>query len=304
MNLNRRGFLRQSQSCLALAAGSPFLVRELHAAAEMADPTLVTGLPADWRSIRKIDCHMHIAPSPQDGPHGNVDAAIDGANAVGIDQLCTSRPTTAMASSAEVRQANDMILAAMRRHPGRILGYCFLIPGQAETLPELERCLDAGMIGVKLYNQFKYSDPVCYPIVERCIELRVPILGHAGHVCDPPTINRQPNISDASEFCKLAQRYPEAMLIHAHICGGGDWEWSIKRLRNCDSVYLDTSGSVLDERTIDMAVETLGHQRILFGTDTLMETGVGKILSANLTAEQRQAVFAGNMQQILERRKT
>ena len=299
MRLSRREILQRSPACLALIASSPAL-RQLEAAATDSVPK---GLPKNWRNIRKIDCHQHISPS-QSGPFGNVDLVIEGANAVGIDQLCTSRPTPRMASPQDVREANDMILAAMKRHPGRILGYCFLIPGQRETPSELERCLDAGMIGVKLYNQFKYSDPICYPIVERCIERGVPILGHAGHLCDPPTIKRQPNISDASEFCKLAARYPEAMIIHAHICGGGDWEWSIKRLRNCNSVYLDTSGSVLDEGTIDLAVETLGHQRILFGTDTLIETGVGKVLSAQLTEEQLQAVFAGNMQQILERRKS
>jgi len=261
------------------------------------------GLPSDWRSIRKIDCHMHLAPSARGGAHGDADNVIEGANAMGIELLCTSRPTPNMATPAEVRELNDLILAGMKRHPGRILGYCFLIPGYKETIPELERCLDAGMIGVKLYNQFKYSDPVCNPIVERCIERRVPILGHAGHLCDPPTIKRQPNISDASEFCKLAHRYPEATLIHGHLHGGGDWEWTIKGLRDCPNVYLDTSGSVLDERTIEMAVDVLGHKRIVFGTDTMLETGVGRILSAQLTREQRHDIFAGNMQRILDRRR-
>ncbi len=303
MQLNRRIFLSRTSSCMAVAAGSPLALIQNAAGEDVASDTGTTGLPADWKSIRKIDCHMHVAPSPRDGDHGNADVIIESANALGIDQLCTSRPTSKMAPHAEVRAANDLVLAAMKQHPGRILGYCFLIPGYKQTLPELERCLDAGMIGVKLYNQFKYSDPVCYPIVERCIEQRVPILGHAGHLCDEPTIKRQPNISDAAEFCKLAQRYPEAMLIHGHLHGGGDWEWTIKRLRNCANVYLDTSGSVLDEHTIEVAVEILGHKRIVFGTDTVLETGVGRILSAKLTAEQRQDIFARNMQTILDRRK-
>ena len=303
MPLNRRNFLSQSSACLAVA-GSLQFARGGSASGNNSASQAVIGLPEDWRSLRKVDCHQHIGPTAQGAAYGDADLVIEGANALGIDQSCTSRPTFKMAAPAEVREANDMILAAMKRHPGRILGYCFLIPGFRETLPELERCLDAGMIGVKLYNQFKYSDPVCVPIVERCIDRRIPLLGHAGHLCDPPTIIRQPNISDAAEFCTLAHRYPELMLIHAHVNGGGDWEWTIKRLRDCDNVYLDTSGSVLDERTIEMAVETLGHERVVFGTDTLFETGVGKILSARLSEEQRQAIFAGNMQKILDQRKT
>lgn len=246
---------------------------------------------------------MHIAPSAIDGDHGNADVVIEAADALGIDLLCASRPTSKMAPPEEVRRVNDLILAAMKRHPGRILGFCFLIPGYKETLPEMERCLNAGMVGVKLYNQYKYSDPICNPIVELCIERGVPFLGHAGHLCDPPTIKRQPNISDASEFCKLADRYPEAMLINGHLHGGGDWEWTIKQLRDCGNIILDTSGSVLDEHTIEMAVEILGHKRLVFGTDTVMETGVGRILSAQLTSEQREDIFAGNMQRILDRRK-
>jgi predicted TIM-barrel fold metal-dependent hydrolase len=304
MQLDRRDFLSRTSSCLAAAVSSPLLLNRIVAGESLKDDADATGLPADWMGIRKIDCHMHIAPSAKDGDHGNADVVIEGADALGIDLLCASRPTTKMAPPEEVRRANDLILAAMRRHSGRILGFCFLIPGYKETLPELERCLDAGMVGVKLYNQFKYSNPICNPIVERCIERRVPILGHAGHLCDPPTIKRQPNISDASEFCKLADRYPELMLIHGHLHGGGDWEWTIKRLRGCGNITLDTSGSVLDEHTIEMAVDILGHKRVVFGTDTVMETGVGRIFSAQLTNEQRKDIFAGNMQRILDRRNT
>ncbi|MCP4782587.1 MAG: amidohydrolase [Fuerstiella sp.] len=304
MQFDRRGFLSRTSSCVAAAASSPLVLSQVEAGTDSADGAVATGLPVDWKSMRKIDCHMHVAQSARDGDHGDADTVIEAANALGIELLCTSRPINRMAPPAEVRSVNDLVLAAMKRHPGRILGYCFLIPGHKETIPELERCLGAGMIGVKLYNQYKYSDPVCNPIVERCIEEQVPILGHAGHLCDPPTIKRQPNISDASEFCKLAKRYPEAMLIHGHLHGGGDWEWNIKGLRDCRNVYLDTSGSVLDAQTIEMAIDVLGHERIVFGTDTMLETGVGRILSAQLTSVQREAIFAGNMQRILDRRKS
>jgi len=72
-------------------------------------------------------------------------------------------------------------------------------------------------------------------------------------------------------FAELARRYPEAMIICAHICGGGDWEWTIKALRNAPSVFIDTSGSVTDFDTVDMAVQILGADRILFGCDMSME---------------------------------
>jgi len=67
-------------------------------------------------------------------------------------------------------------------------------------------------------------------------------------------------------------------------------------------VYLDTSGSVIDEGMIESAVRELGAERLLFGTDMTMEGGVGKILGADITEEQRERIFWNNMKDILEQR--
>ena len=93
-------------------------------------------------------------------------------------------------------------------------------------------------------------------------------------------------------------------LILGHINGGGDWEWAIKALRECPRVYLDTSGSVLESDTIEMCVRELGAERLLFATDQTMEGGVGKILGAQITDEQRQAIFSGNAEALFKARRT
>ena len=53
-----------------------------------------------------------------------------------------------------------------------------------------------------------------------------------------------------------------------------------------------------------MCVKELGHHRILFATDSSMEGGVGKILSADLTPEQREDIFWRNARKLLDRRKS
>jgi predicted TIM-barrel fold metal-dependent hydrolase len=203
----------------------------------------------------------------------------------------------------EIRVANDDVLEAMRRYPGRILGYCFVVPGYfRESLEEIDRCLDRGMIGVKLYNQYKIWDPAVHPVIEKAIEERIPILEHAGYPTSREGWDAQPNMSHGGDFARAACLYPEAMLIEGHIGGGGDWEWAIKQLRQSPSVYLDTSGSVIDEGMVEMAARELGVDRLLFGTDMTMEGGVGKILAADLTRPQKERIFYKNMQQILDRR--
>jgi predicted TIM-barrel fold metal-dependent hydrolase len=254
----------------------------------------------------KIDCHMHVNGKTRQWGWESNDKIIEAADKLGIDKLCCSIPiTSGMPSHKEAQACNEDVLAAMNRYPDRILGCCFVNPvHQKKSLEEIEHCiLEHGMMGIKLYNQFKCSDPIVYPVVEKAIELGVPILEHAGYVTDPEQASKQPNLSNAQDFVTLAAEYPEAMLIEAHLGGGGDWEWAIKALRHSQSVYLDTSGSVIDEGMIEMAVRELGAERLLFGTDMTMEGGVGKILGADITAEQREMIFWKNMHEILERRK-
>ena len=310
MQLNRREILKSAGAVLGafgleLACGERAVADESTQAA--ATRPGGGGLPKSWRTMRKFDVHNHVLDSLHrpGADWGRVENLIEAAELLGIEKLCCSRPITggAMAEIKEVRDVNDSVLAAMKRYPDRIAGFCFIQPGNGPAaLDEIERCLDGEMIGVKLYNQFKYSDPMVYPVAERCIARRIPLLGHSAHLTDARTIAAQPKTSDSLDFCWLSGRYPELMLILGHVNGGGDWEWAIKGLRDCPNVYLDTSGSVLENDTIEMCVRELGHERVLFATDQTMEGCVGKILSAELTPTQREDIFWRNLQKILDRR--
>ena len=246
----------------------------------------------------RIDCHMHVNGGPRKWGWKSNDLIIDAADRLGLDQLCVSIPVTrGMPTMDEIRSCNDGVMEAMRRYPGRILGYCFVVPGFWEAMDEIDRCLDAGMIGIKLYNQYKIWDPAVRPTLEKAIEERIPILEHAGYPTSSERWVDQPNMSHAGDFVVAARTYPEAMLIEGHIGGGGDWEWAIKQLREAPSVYLDTSGSVIDEGMVEMAAREL-----LFGTDMTMEGGVGKILGARLSEGQQERIFWKNMARILDAR--
>ena len=120
----------------------------------------------------KIDCHMHVNGKKRKWGWSDNDKIIDAADRLGIDKLCCSIPiTSGMPTPEEVQECNDDVLEAMKRYPDRILGYCFVNPGYyRESIKEIERCvLEHGMMGVKLYNQYKCSDPAVYPVVEKTI---------------------------------------------------------------------------------------------------------------------------------------
>ncbi|MCX7824547.1 MAG: amidohydrolase family protein [Verrucomicrobiae bacterium] len=284
--LNRREFLARSA-----AAGAAVVA--------------TTWPPAGETKIRKdlvIDSHAHLSFRSSPADEGDEAKVLDAADRLGIDQLCCSVLPKRPATVEGFQTANRVMAAAHKRHPDRFLGYCFVNPGCGRAaIEEIRRCLDLpGFIGVKLYNEHLCTDPIVFPVVELTIELRVPVLHHAGHSHYP--VKEQPNMSDGGHLAELAKRYPEAILICAHIGGGGDWEWTIKALRHARSVYLDTSGSVTDEAMIDMAVKVLGAERLLFGCDMSWTAGVGKIRAARLTAEERRKILGGNMQRILAQR--
>jgi len=250
-----------------------------------------------------IDCHAHLTHRSRRDYMERDRKLIEAADKLGIDKLCCSILTPRRPATAKgFRECNQWVADAMQRFKGRVLGYCYVNPGYTrEALDEVRRCIeDRGFIGVKLYNEYVCTEPVVWPVVELAIELRVPILHHAGHGHWP--FPGQPRISDGGHLAELAKRYPEAKLICAHIGGGGDWEWQIKALRHAQNVYLDTSGSVVDEGMLEMAAAVLGTQRLLFGCDMSMTAGMGKLRAVRLPLADKRRILGENMLQLLRMR--
>jgi len=299
--VTRRTFLKHSVTvsvALGIMAG--------RAASREESGQPVGGTDSGPRGQTKvIDCHAHLNHRSRSTWEADDCKLIKAADKLGIDQLCCSILTRSQPATADgFRECNQWMAEAMRRFPGRVLGYCYVNPGYGqEALEEIRRCIEGrGFVGVKLYNEYTCTEPVVFPTVELAIELGVPILHHAGHAHYFP--EEQPRISDGGHLAELARRYPQAMLICAHVCGGGDWEWAIKALRGAPSVLLDTSGSVTDEGVVEMAAQVLGVDRLVFGCDMSMTAAVGRIRAANLSVPDKEKILGGNLAKLLRRRKS
>jgi uncharacterized protein len=289
--LSRRSFLECS-TAVVVAGGS------------LAERPARGEIGAGPHSGKVIDCHAHLHHRSQAGWADKDRGLIEAADKLGIDQLCCSiltprRPATA----AGFQDCNRWVEEAIKRFPGRVLGYCYVNPGyQREALDEIRRRVGEGFIGIKLYNEYRCTDPVVFPVVELAIKLGVPILHHAGH--SHYFVSDQPHISDGGHLAHLAHRYPEAKLICAHICGGGDWEWTIKALRHAPSVFLDLSGSVTDDGVVETAAQVLGIDRLLFGCDMSMTASVGRMRAAELDPRDKAKILGENMLRVLGRGKS
>jgi predicted TIM-barrel fold metal-dependent hydrolase len=216
------------------------------------------------------------------------DCFVEAARKAYMDVVVCSLPVSGGEPDPDtIKRKNDVIAQAMDRHPGFIKGLAFVNPGYSrEAVAEIERCVnELGMIGIKLYNQYFISDPVLHPVIEKCIELDIPILEHAGKLRSLPNV--QPFLSDGTHFAKAAEKYPDAVIIMAHIGGGGDWQWQLKAIADYPNIYTDISGSVYDEGIIEQTVHYLGAERVLFGTDGSFSQGIGKLLAANIPEKDK-----------------
>lgn len=246
-----------------------------------------------------ISWHEHV----REGEPGKLDIRdcelfVESCELAGIDRALCSRPIPGdpFCPPDVFCRSNDIVYDAMKHYPGKIMGMCFVNPGYIdEAIAELKRCIcHLGMVGVKLYHQYFINDPVLFKLIETCIELDIPLLMHAGKVCDPRTAAQQPRISNGVHFAKIAKRYPEANLIMAHLGGGGDWQWSLKAIEDTPNVFIDMSGSIYDCPMMEEAVSHIGADRILFGTDGSFSSCIGKILGANITEGEKRTILEGS----------
>ncbi len=264
----------------------------------------------------KIDAHVHVDLGNSNPVAQKKFAAIliDYAERFNIRKLILSKPVTKLikgipdASPEAFIDHNNIILGVMKLYPDRFTGSFTFNPVHLKaSLDEIRRCVDQGMVGAKTYYQTKISDPAFYPIVEKMIDLKMIIHTHAetqlgvGGYRMKYNGNKPKNVSIPEDFVEIARRYPEAMFQHAHIGGGGDWEYMCKALKNSPNVYVDTSGSNNEEHMINFALQQLGEDRLLFGSDNCYYQSVGKILASNLNEAQRKKIFFENFNNILRK---
>ena len=187
---------------------------------------------------------------------------------------------------------------------GHVFPFGSVHPDGEDALAELERIKALGLYGIKLhpdYQHFFVDEPRMFPIYQKCGELGLPIIFHAG--IDPISPTEVHCTPQAAAF--ILEKFPDTTMIMAHLGGNGLWDEVETILAgNFGNLYMDTAltGTFVDEEQLFRIIRRHGADRILFASDCPWDSPgktIDKLRRIGLYPEEEQAIFSGNAKKLL-----
>ncbi|MFZ2634661.1 MAG: amidohydrolase family protein [Desulfosalsimonadaceae bacterium] len=151
---------------------------------------------------------------------------------------------------------NRIVAKALESHPDRFYGWFFINPAEQDAVAELEKNINTpGWIGVKCHP-FWHRYPVSRldDAAAFCSQKGLPLLIHLG------------GKKDNGDYKYLPDRHPDLKIIYAH-AGVPHYKRLWEFVKTKKNVFIDLSSPYLDEPLRRAAVEALGPDKCLYGTD-------------------------------------
>jgi len=187
-------------------------------------------------------------------------------------------------SSGVISGDDDLIAKWVAQYPNRFLGsYNHWCDGKPETVAKFESEWKAGKwkaigeLGLP-YGGHPLNDPACFPLFELAQRYDIPVFFHTGSGGPNPQSSAPKfriSLSDPLLLEDVAIRFPKLKIVIAHM-GWPFYDHALYMLWTYENVYLDTSavnwivGKELFNRMLQEAVDTVGSDRILFGSDQMV----------------------------------
>lgn len=237
-----------------------------------------------------VDSHVHVCPDKIAAASAKVfkernnwEWVYDGTVGTLFKQMEKNNISKAIVCNTVVRgdfisKANDFVASQVKEFPGKLYGYTFIHPGNADPAGELERC--ATMYGFKAVkingslNKFFPEDENMMAVYERAIKFDVTIMTHTGpnveNFFKDPSEIKERQFAEPKSWTRVLQKYPKLRLVLAHFAGSTHYyKDAIEIMESYPHVYTDCS-MVLNKLTPTDAtnfIKKVGVDRVLFGTD-------------------------------------
>jgi len=227
----------------------------------------------------------------------NDDKIIETLKTFGMKKAICSHLTSL---SGEVTIGNNNLLKCIQKYRDFLYGLLVYNPNfPEESISSFKKYFkEANCVGIKMHPTMH----LCYPTDEKynklwefATELDMPILSHSWN---PNVANKTQKFSDPFLFEEIVKKYPDIKIIFAHAAGRGDYQFKIiDLLDKYKNFYVDFSGDSFPPGLIKRYVDTLGSQRLLFGSDMPLidiRFHISNILDAAITDFDRKNIFSIN----------
>lgn len=216
------------------------------------------------------------------------DAMRKAAEHYGIEKILISALGSHYPDRDEVRYLNEQTEKLIREDK-LFGGYVTVSPEHDNALEVLKKGIETqGMIGLKIWVSCLCDDKCCDPLYAYCAENQIPVLIHVFK----KTVGQLPCEATGVHMVNAACRHPDTRFIMAHL--GGNSYHGVRLIRDLPNVWTDFSGGCCRASDVPYAVEQLGAERIVFGTDNAYAMNLGQVLDAGLSQEQRELILWKN----------
>jgi predicted TIM-barrel fold metal-dependent hydrolase len=252
--------------------------------------------------MRIIDIHAHPMLRHDRRGRAGAEQLLARARVHGIRHLVVLGDVLAFGrspSAAQLRTINDETYSLMRRHPGLITGFCHLNPtlGARAVWREIERCVLRGFRGLKLEIANNAADAAMRPLMEAAQAHGLIVLQHAWSMTK---IGERAFHTDPEDVATLARRFPQVRIIMAHLTGCG--VRGVQAVKPFPNLVVDTSGAAPETGIVEYAVEQLGADRILYGSDVPIRdfgVAIARITGSRLNATVQRKILHDNAARLL-----
>ena len=210
---------------------------------------------------------------------------------------------------ALLKNHNDIILREASLSGGRFLGFTCVYPFSGAAADEAERCLKAGAAGigeVGVYARDFDSEYIAAmaPVMEVCRASGKPVMMHVNEPVGHDYSGKAPmTLKGIYEFIKA---YPGNRIILAHWGGGLFFFNSLKKEAGkvLENVWYDSAATpyLYDKKIWKTAVDIIGSEKILFGTDfPLLDARryISELEESGLDAEALERICCKNAEELL-----
>jgi predicted TIM-barrel fold metal-dependent hydrolase len=219
-----------------------------------------------------------------------------------------------------VFRSEEDIHKYVKKDPNRVIGFGSINPKRPgeEIKEKLRKIKEFGFKGIKLIPTFQFCNPTderLNPVYEYAQKEKLVILSHTG--CDPGLWEYPDFCEDAKpmHLAKVADEYPRLNIVGAHLGSysaenPGIWfDEMMQVAEQYDNIYTDTSA--VDVVLVKRAVERIGSDKILYGSDypvvltycdrkNGMKDHLNNVLNLDISGEDKEKILGKNARKILK----